>query len=85
MEFSFRFKNGSEIEKKGSGSSHDSRSSSGFGAIELAENVESGDEAYEAKTHDEDNGRGYLQAWSIVGVESEHVASGIGSNGGGGG
>lgn len=48
---SYRFNNRSDNRIKKIGSGHESRSSSAFGAIELAENVEGGDEAYEAKTH----------------------------------
>lgn len=44
--------------------------------VELAEHVEGGDEADEAEAHDEHDGGGDLQAWSVVGVEPEHVVSG---------
>lgn len=52
-----------------------SGSSTRFVAVELAEDVESGDEADEAQAHDEDDGGSDLQARSVVGVEPQHVAS----------
>ena len=41
---------------------------SGGSAVELAEDVERGDEATEAEVHDEHDGRRDLQAGSVVGV-----------------
>ena len=52
-----------------------SRSATSFVAINLAEDVESSDEADEAETHNEDDGRRHLQSRSVVGVESQHIAS----------
>lgn len=51
--------------------------------VELAEDVERGDEANEAEAHDEHDGRSDLQAWSVVGVEPQHVVSGTRAAGGG--
>lgn len=45
----------------------------GRSTVELAKDVESGDKTYEAEAHDEHNGGRNLQAWGIVGVESQHV------------
>lgn len=52
-----------------------SRSATSFVAINLAEDVESSDEADEAETHNEDDGRRDLESRSVVGVESQHIAS----------
>lgn len=46
------------------------------GAIKLAEDMKSRDEADEAEAHNKHDGRRDLQSRSIVGVESQHVASG---------
>jgi hypothetical protein len=44
------------------------------GAVELAEDVEGGDEADEAEGHDEHHGRREPEPRRLVGVEAEHVA-----------
>lgn len=53
-------------------------------AIKLTEDVKSGYEADETNAHDEDDGGGDLEAGSVVGVESEHVAAAGGGGDGGG-
>lgn len=45
-----------------------------FGAVELAEDVESGNKADEADAHDEHGGGSDLEAGRFIGVESQHVA-----------
>lgn len=46
--------------------------------------MKSGDEANETNTHHQNNSRSDFQAWSVVGVEPEHVAAAAGSGDGGG-
>lgn len=48
----------------------------GFDAVELADDVEDGDEADEAEAHDEDDGGADLQARRVVRVEAKHIAAG---------
>ena len=50
-----------------------------FVAVEFAEDVEGGDEADEAETHDEDHGGADLQPRSVIRVEPKHVASASGT------
>lgn len=52
-----------------------SLSSSGSVAIQLANDMEGRDEPYEAKAHDQYDRRCNLEAWRIVCVEPEHVAT----------
>lgn len=54
-------------------------------AVELAEDMEGGDEADEAEAHDEHHRRRDLQAGSVIGVESQHVAASAGASSDGGG
>ncbi len=50
--------------------------SSGVGsAIELAEDMEGGDEADETDAHDKHHGRRDLQSGCVVGVEPQHVST----------
>ena len=44
-------------------------------AIDLTEDMKSGDKADKAKAHHENHRRSNLQARSVIGVEPEHVAS----------
>ena len=50
------------------------RGCGGAGAVELAEDVEGGDESDEAQRHDEHHGWREAQTRGLVGVESKHVA-----------
>ncbi|KAJ4957472.1 hypothetical protein NE237_024583 [Protea cynaroides] len=43
--------------------------------VEHAKDVESGNKADEAKDHDKDNGGSDIQAWGVIHVEPQHVAS----------
>jgi len=52
-----------------------SSSSSGSVAIQLANDMEGRDEPYEAEAHDQYDRRCNLEAWRIVCVEPEHVAT----------
>ena len=56
-------------------SSDPSSSGAGSESVELAEDVEGGDEADEAEAHDEDDGGANLEPRRVVRVEPEHVAA----------
>ena len=57
----------------------ESCSRAGSVAVQLAEDVEGGDEADEAEAHHEHHRRRDLQAGSVIGVEPKHVARGAGA------
>lgn len=46
---------------------------SGLVKVELSKDVKSGDKTDETETHNENNRRWYLQTWSFIRVESQHV------------